>query len=170
MRWLFEDDLLGVPGTEHRVRIERWWFIRRLTFMVGRVAIVHFYTTGHLTAVTALKALDSEFEAVSASLKVPFYKTFWRVTLPICLPTLLDVSRYFFINAMTTISAVVFLYSPRTTLASISILQLDEAGAIGSAAAMAVMIAAASAVATLLFMGLAWWIQTRTQAWRTLSR
>ena len=27
--------------------------------------IVHFYTTGHLTAVTALKALDAEFEAVS---------------------------------------------------------------------------------------------------------
>ena len=45
--------------------------------------IVHFYTTGHLTAVTALKALDGDFEAVSASLKVPFYKTFWRVTLPI---------------------------------------------------------------------------------------
>ncbi|MFM8667039.1 MAG: putative 2-aminoethylphosphonate ABC transporter permease subunit, partial [Betaproteobacteria bacterium] len=37
--------------------------------------IVHFYTTGHLTAVTALKSLDAEFEAVSASLKVPFYKT-----------------------------------------------------------------------------------------------
>src|SRR5213075_2426342 len=35
--------------------------------------IVHFYTTGHLTAVTALKALDAEFEAVSASLKVPFF-------------------------------------------------------------------------------------------------
>ena len=38
--------------------------------------VVHFYTTGHLTAVTALKSLDAEFEAVSASLKVPFYKTF----------------------------------------------------------------------------------------------
>ena len=74
--------------------------------------IVHFYTTGHLTAVTALKALDAEFESVSASLKVPFYKTFWRVTLPICTPTLLDIARYFFINAMTTISAVVFLYAP----------------------------------------------------------
>src|SRR5205085_9796948 len=74
--------------------------------------IVHFYTTGHLTAVTSLKALDGEFEAVSASLKVPFYKTFWRVTLPICTPALVDIARYFFINAMTTISAVVFLYSP----------------------------------------------------------
>jgi iron(III) transport system permease protein len=132
--------------------------------------IVHFYTTGHLTATTALKALDNEFEAVSASLKVPFFKTFWRVTVPICTPALVDIARYFFVNAMTTISAVVFLYAPETKVASIAILNLDEAGEMGAAAAMAVMIAAASALATLAFMALAWWIARRTQAWRTLSR
>jgi iron(III) transport system permease protein len=128
--------------------------------------VVHFYTTGHLTAVTALKSLDSEFEAVSASLKVPFFKTFWRVTLPICTPALVDIARYFFINAMTTISAVVFLYSPETKVASIAILNLDEAGEIGAAAAMAVLIGLVSTVATLLFMALAWWVDRRTQAWR----
>ncbi len=132
--------------------------------------IVHFYTTGHLTAVTALKALDGEFEAVSASLKVPFFKTFWRVTLPICTPALVDIARYFFINAMTTISAVVFLYSPETKVASIAILNLDEAGEMGAAAAMAVLIGIASTIATLLFMALAWWVNRRTQAWRTSDR
>lgn len=128
--------------------------------------IVHFYTTGHLTAVTALKALDAEFEAVSASLKVPWFKTFWRVTLPICTPALVDIARYFFINAMTTISAVVFLYSPETRLASIAILNMDEAGELSPAAAMAVLIAAASALATVLFMLLGRWIDRRTQAWK----
>ena len=128
--------------------------------------IVHFYTTGHLTAVTALKALDAEFESVSASLKVPFYKTFWRVTLPICTPALVDIARYFFINAMTTISAVVFLYSPETKVAAIAILNLDEAGEIGAAAAMAILIAAANAAATFGFMALSWWIDRRTQAWK----
>jgi iron(III) transport system permease protein len=128
--------------------------------------IVHFYTTGHLTAVTALKSLDGEFEAVSASLKVPLFTTFRRVTLPICLPALVDIARYFFINAMTTISAVVFLYSPETKVASIAILNLDEAGEEGAAAAMAVLIFAVSALATLLFMCAAWWVSRRTQAWR----
>jgi iron(III) transport system permease protein len=128
--------------------------------------IAHFYTTGHLTAVTALKGLDGEFESVSASLKVPFYKTFWRVTLPISTPALVDIARYFFINAMTTISAVVFLYSPDTKVASIAILNLDEAGETGAAAAMAVLIGLVSAVATLAFMGLAWVVNKRTQAWR----
>ena len=128
--------------------------------------IVHFYTTGHLTAVTALKALDAEFESVSASLKVPFYKTFWRVTLPICTPTLLDIARYFFINAMTTISAVVFLYSPDTKVAAIAILNLDEAGEAGAAAACAMLITAGSTIVTLLFITLGWWVDKRTQAWR----
>jgi iron(III) transport system permease protein len=130
--------------------------------------IVHFYTTGHLTAVTALKALDAEFEAVSASLKVPFYRTFWRVTLPICTPALLDISRYFFINAMTTISAVVFLYSPDTKVASIAILNLDEAGEPGPAAAMAVLIAATSLAACILYLGIGWLLERKTQKWRQL--
>jgi iron(III) transport system permease protein len=136
------------------------------TALLTVCTIVHFYTTGHLTALTALKALDAEFEAVSASLKVPWYKTFWRVTLPICTPALVDIARYFFINAMTTISAVVFLYSPATKVASIAILNLDEAGEIGAAAAMAVLIAAISAVATGLFMLVARLVDRRTQAWR----
>jgi iron(III) transport system permease protein len=131
--------------------------------------IVHFYSSSHLTAVTALKQIDSEFESVSASLKVPFYKTFWRVTVPVCLPSILDIGRYYFVNAMTTISAVVFLYSPKTTLASISILQLDEAGAIGSAAAMATLIVLTSAFVTGLLFGLEWWLIRRTQAWRNTA-
>jgi iron(III) transport system permease protein len=131
--------------------------------------IVHFYTTGHLTALTALKALDAEFEAVSASLKVPFYRTFWRVTLPICTPALVDISRYFFINAMTTISAVVFLYSPETKLASIAILNLDEAGEPGAAAAMAVLIAAASLGVCILYFGLGRLVERKTQKWRNLK-
>jgi iron(III) transport system permease protein len=132
--------------------------------------IIHFYSSSHLTAVTALKQLDGEFESVSASLKVPFYKTFWRVTVPVCLPTILDVGRYYFVNAMTTISAVVFLYSPKTTLAAISILQLDEAGALGSAAAMATLIMVTSGVVTVLTLFAEGWLLRRTQRWRAVGK
>jgi iron(III) transport system permease protein len=132
--------------------------------------LVHFYSSSHLTAVTALKQIDGEFESVSASLKVPFYKTFWRVTVPVCLPSILDIGRYYFVNAMTTISAVVFLYSPKTTLAAISILHLDEAGALGSAAAMATLIVLTSAVVTGILFTLEWWLIRRTQAWRNTAR
>jgi iron(III) transport system permease protein len=129
--------------------------------------IVHYYTSSHLTAVTALKALDGEFEAVSASLKVPFYKTFFRVTVPVCLPAILDIGRYMFVNAMVTISAVVFLYSPSTQLAAVAILNMDEAGEIGAAAAMATLIVASSTVVCVIYAVVTRFLLTRTQQWRT---
>ena len=128
--------------------------------------ITHFYTVSHLTAVTALKQIDAEFESVSASLKVPFYKTFWRVTVPVCVPAILDISMYLFVNAMTTVSAVVFLYSPDTALASVAVLNMDDAGEQASAAAMGVMIVLTAGGARLLHAILTRGLARRTQAWR----
>ncbi|HZA94909.1 MAG TPA: putative 2-aminoethylphosphonate ABC transporter permease subunit, partial [Burkholderiaceae bacterium] len=67
-------------------------------------------------------------------------------------------------------SAVVFLYSPKTTLAAVSILQLDEAGAIGSAAAMATLIVVSSAAVTALVFLIEWTLIRRTQKWRNTAR
>lgn len=147
-----------------------------LSFLYGSMAILvlatiaHFYTVSHLTALTALKQLDPEFESVSASLKTPFYRTFWRVTTPMCLPAILDIAIYFFINAMTTVSAVVFLYAPHTTLASVAVLNMDDAGDTAPAAAMAMLIVYTSAGVRLLHAGLSRWLLQRTQAWRQQGR
>jgi iron(III) transport system permease protein len=140
-----------------------------LTIMVV-ANIVHYYTSCHLTALTALKSIDREFEAVSASLKVPQYITFWRVSLPVCLPAVLDISRYLFINAMTTVSALVFLYSPQTLPASVSILNLDEAGELGPAAAMATLIVLTCLGVSLLYAVAGHFLLRRHQAWRQLKR
>ncbi|MFS8036598.1 putative 2-aminoethylphosphonate ABC transporter permease subunit [Xanthobacter sp. AM11] len=127
--------------------------------------VTHFYTVSHLTALTALKAMDREFEAVAASLKQPVTRMFTRVTMPVCLPTGLDIAAYYFVNAMTTVSAVVFLYAPTTTLAAVAALNMDDAGQIQSAAAMCMLIfytnLAARGVHAVLSRILA-----RTQAWR----
>lgn len=128
--------------------------------------IVHFYTVSHLTCLTALKQLDPEFEAVSLSLKTPVWRTFQKVTLPMCLPTLLDVASYLFLNAMTTVSAVVFLYSPETMLASVAVLNMDDAGDIAPAAAMALMIVYTSAIFRVFHALLARKLNRRTQVWR----
>jgi iron(III) transport system permease protein len=128
--------------------------------------VVHFYTVAHLTALTALKQMDPEFEAVSASLKQPFYKTFWRVTVPVCLPAVLDIGIYLFVNAMTTVSAVVFLWAPGTELASVSVIDMDDAGQTAAAAAMAMMIFYTNVGARTVHAGLGRWLDRRTQAWR----
>jgi len=128
--------------------------------------ITHFYTVSHLTAITALKQMDPEFEAVSASLKVPQFRTFLRITVPVCMPALLDISMYLFVNAMTTVSAVVFLYSPDTALASVAILNMDDAGDTAPAAAMGMLIVATAAGVRLLHALLTRGIYRSTQAWR----
>ena len=128
--------------------------------------VVHFYTVSHLTATTAIKQLDAEFEAVSASLKVPLIRTFFRVTVPICLPTILDIFIYLFVNAMTTVSAVIFIYGAESKLASIAVVHMDENGKTSSAAAMAMLIFATSALVKLVHVLAAGALDRMTQAWR----
>jgi iron(III) transport system permease protein len=140
-----------------------------LTIMVV-ANVVHYYTSCHLTSLTALKSIDREFEAVSASLKVSQFVTFRRVTLPLCLPAVLEIARYLFINAMTTVSALVFLYSPQTIPASVSILNLDEAGEIGPATAMATLIVLTTAGVSLDYTLLTNLLFKRHQAWRNVRR
>lgn len=129
-------------------------------------SVTHFYTVSHLTASTALKQLDHEFEAVSASLKVSLLRTMVRVSVPVCLPAVLDISIYLFVNAMTTVSAVIFLYSTDTKLAAVTIINMDESGFTAAAAAMAVAIVATSATVKVAHLLLTRRLERRTQAWR----
>jgi iron(III) transport system permease protein len=129
-------------------------------------SVTHFYTVSHLTAVTALKQMDREFESVASSLKQPFYRLFSSVTVPVCMPAILDISIYLFVNAMTTVSAVIFLYSPDTTLASIAVLNMDDAGDVAPAAAMGMMIFYTNVAARLIHLFVSRNLMLKTQAWR----
>lgn len=129
-------------------------------------SIVHFYTVGHLTAVTAIRQLDPEFESVGASMRVPVWVTFRRVTVPMCLPAILEVAVYLFVNAMTTVSAVIFLYGPDTKPASVAMIHMDEAGQASAAAAIGVVILAITIAAKLSQMVLGATLGRVTQAWR----
>ncbi|MGY3904217.1 putative 2-aminoethylphosphonate ABC transporter permease subunit [Aeromonas lusitana] len=128
--------------------------------------IIHYYTVGHMTALTSLKQLPKELELVAISLRIPLLKAFWRVTLPASLPALLEVFIYLFVNAMTTTSAVIFLYSSDSVLASIAVLNMEDSGDTAAAAAMATLILLAAASVKLLQLGLSRTLLTRTQRWR----
>jgi len=146
-----------------------------LNFLYGTMAILvictitHFYTVSHLTALTALKQIDNEFEHVGSSLKQPFYKTFFRVTLPISLPAIFEIAIYFFVNAMTTVSAVVFIYSYNTHLASVAVLNMDDAGDIAPATAMGMMIFYTNVFVRVAYVLLTKKILVKFQSWRHVS-
>lgn len=117
-----------------------------LNFIYGTVLIlvlanfIHFYSVPFVTASSALKKLDREYENVSESMRVPPWKTFLRVTVPLSLPAILEIFLYYFMNSMVTVSAVVFLYSAKFKIASIAITHMEEAGDFAQAAAMSLLI------------------------------
>ncbi|MCY1283600.1 putative 2-aminoethylphosphonate ABC transporter, permease protein [compost metagenome] len=129
-------------------------------------SIAHFLTTAQMTATAALRQLDGEFEAAALSLKMPLWRHYLRVTVPICLPALLDIVRYLFVSAMTTVSAAIFLYSPDSILAAVAVLNMDDAGNVGGAAAMSTLILLTSAAVSLALAGASRGLLRRSQAWR----
>jgi len=102
--------------------------------------ILSFFSVPFLTATGALKKMDKEFESVSDSMSVPRWKLFLRVTIPLSLPAMLETFMYYFVSSMVTISALVFLYTPRFRVASIAISHMHAEGVFAQAAAMSLLI------------------------------
>ena len=101
---------------------------------------VHLYTVPHLTALNVLSQIDLRYETVGRSLGVPAAATLRRVVIPLALPGLCEVFTYLFASAMTTISAVVFLYKPSSIVAAVAAIDLIDGGFISEGAAMATLI------------------------------
>ncbi len=143
-----------------------------LEFLYGTIIILvvnclaHFHIVAHLTSMTALKQMNKEFESVSASLKIPLMRSYRRVTVPVCTPTILGVSMYLFLSSMTTVSAVIFLYGPTTKVASVAAIHLAESGDSAVAAAMAMLIVYACIVVRIAHAFASGWLLKRVQAWR----
>ncbi|WP_242490114.1 putative 2-aminoethylphosphonate ABC transporter permease subunit [Noviherbaspirillum cavernae] len=137
-----------------------------MTLLVAST-VSHFHTTAYLTLVASLRQIDGEIEAVARSLQRPWWHTCMKVTLPMVVPSLLNVARYLFVSSMTTVSCVIFLYTPDTVLASVAVMNMDDAGDTAAAAAMASLIFFSSLAVSLLINAAGAMIERRTQRWRS---
>ena len=125
------------------------------------VSVTHAFTVAYLTCAAALKALDAEFEAAGEVLGGGGARLVGRVIAPLCAPALVEVFVYLFVAATTTVSAVVFLYPPDVKLASVAILNMDDAGDIAPAAAMGMLIVYVNVCARGLGLVAQNWIKRR---------
>ncbi len=130
--------------------------------------IAHFYTVPHLMAVNGLVQLDREIDMASQALKSNPLRTARIVHWPILAPTLLEIAVYFFVNAMTTVTALIFLFNAQTRVAAVAVVNMVEGSRIGQAAALAALIMAVSIVATLLQL-CARVLILKAQPWRSRS-
>jgi len=67
---------------------------------------------------------------------------------------------------MTTVSAVIFLFSPDTVVASVMLVNMDEVGLIAAAAALSILIVITSISVRLLHWLLTRAFARRAQEWR----
>ena len=148
-------------------------FFNPFNFLYGTMAIlvicniIHFYTVSFLTATTAIRQLDKEFESVAESMAVPFYKTFLRVTVPVCFPAILEIAVFYFVSSMATVSAVIFLYTSENPIASVAVINMDDAGDTAPAAAMCMLIVLANVIVRSLAEFVSRRFKRKTQGWRS---
>ena len=163
--FFFNKPQLGIPFTDIT-------FYNPFNLLYGTMAIliicniIHFYTVSFLTATTAIRQLDKEFESVAESMAVPFYKTFLRVTVPVCFPAILEIAVFYFVSSMATVSAVIFLYSSDNPLASVAVINMDDAGDTAPAAAMCMLIVFANVVVRSFAELVSRRFKRKTQGWR----
>jgi iron(III) transport system permease protein len=116
--------------------------------------VYHYHAQGFLLSMTSVKQISNSFDEASTALGGGFLRTMWKITLPIIWPTIISVGVFFFMRSMVTLSAVIFLISPTTQLAAVSVLLLDDSGNQNQAAAFSVCIMGVVAVALITFHGL----------------
>lgn len=88
--------------------------------------IIHFFSTPYLMMKSSLGKMNASWETTASLMGDSWIKTIVRVVTPNAVSTLLEVFSYYFVNAMVTVSAVIFLTGARTMVMTTKIKQLQH--------------------------------------------
>ena len=88
--------------------------------------IVHYFSSPYLMMKSSLEKLNASWETTARLMGDSWLKTVVRIITPNAVSTLLEVFSYFFVNAMVTVSAVIFLASTRTMIITAKIKELQH--------------------------------------------
>ena len=87
--------------------------------------IVHFFSTPYLMMKNSLSKMNASWETTAMLMGDNWIKTIMRVVTPNAISTLLEVFSYYFVNAMVTVSAMIFLAGARTMVITTKIKELQ---------------------------------------------
>ncbi len=117
-----------------------YFFIYGTFWIIIINIIICNFTLGTLSSIANLKQIDRSIEEAAISLGADPIRTFTQVVFPLTKTAFFSNITFFFMRAMTTISAVIFLVSAKVKLAAIEIIFLDIDGRTASANAMCTII------------------------------
>lgn len=125
-----------------------------LTLMV-LCNIVHYFSTPYLMMKNALSKMNAGWETTAMLMGDNWIKTILRVVTPNATASLLEVFSYYFINAMVTISALIFITGARTMVLTTKIKQLQYLNQFNEVFVLSILILATNLIAKALFSWLA---------------
>lgn len=88
--------------------------------------IVHFFSSPYLMMKNSLTKMNGSFETTAKLMGDSWFKTVIRVITPNAISSILEVFSYYFINAMVTVSAVIFIAGARTMVMTTKIKELQH--------------------------------------------
>lgn len=119
------------------------------------LTVYYNHAHGFLLASTSLRQISGSFDEAATTLGAGMVRALRTITMPLLWPTMLGIGVFYFMRSMVSLSAVIFLITPSTQVASVSVLQLTDRGAYNQAAAfstciMAIVLAALLGVQLLM--------------------
>lgn len=129
--------------------------IQNTFFIIIVCNVIHFYSTPYLMMKNSLSKMNSSWETTAMLMGDNWVKTIVRVVTPNAVSSLLGVFSYYFINAMVTISAVIFIAGARTMVITTKIKELQYFNKFNEIFVLSLLILLTNVVAQILFSRLA---------------
>ena len=117
--------------------------------------IVHYFSTPYLMMKNSLSKMNAGWETTAMLMGDSWPKTILRVVTPNAAASLIETFSYYFINAMVTISALIFLAGARTMVVTTKIKQLQYINEYDQVFVLSLLILATNLVAKAIFTWLA---------------
>lgn len=117
--------------------------------------IVHYFSTPYLMMKNTLSKMNAGWETTAMLMGDSWIKTILRVVTPNAMSSLIEVFSYYFINAMVTISALIFIAGARTMVLTTMIKQLQYVNRFNEVFVLSLLILATNLIAKGFFSWLA---------------
>lgn len=117
--------------------------------------LVHFFATPYMMMKNSLSKMNLSWEKTAKLMGDNWIKTMVRIITPNALPSLVEVFSYYFINAMVTVSAVIFLAGARTMVITTKIKELQHFAKFNEIFVLSLLILFTNLIAKVVFQVLA---------------
>lgn len=148
---------IAVPSILMGIGILFWYLVAPLPFhLYGTLAllVIGFVTIGIPYGMrycsTGMMQIKDELEEAASTSGASFLETFWRIYIPLMMPSLLAAFLVTMILAFREISAAIFLYSQGSELVSIAIFDLWSNGQYPAIAALGMIMVAMLMIVVLI--------------------